>query len=340
MNCAIGNIMFWLCAFTIAAAQADAEVSADWHFWPTAIKVVDANESGALFSWPEFRVLVQTKNGIAYSPAIVDDKVVRQLSVIFSPEVGSPVAVSRDSLSYSWGLTIPGGTQLRKENLALLEPMVEKFTACLRTLTLGDLDKIKEVMYSPLSWLDPESGVNLSDEHKQIASSMFASFKAHRCSSGTTAIPDLLRGQARHYLTLLLTGQNSGEDTSVASQLVIATLFHDLLFSVQGLWVRTALSLLQDFIAQRLAKSPALKNTHCLAHDYESFIDFVLVAKDSCGIAKDQFLAIAKATNIDGIADAFKPFYLSRYMSERQLFMINLQLATYKSSYFLSGENK
>lgn len=153
-----------------------------------------------------------------------------------------------------------------------------------------------------------------------------------------TKIPARLREKIHSVLSVILSGSGNGFDSVSGIQLVFTKLFHKLLFSPNGLWVRTTLALMQEFIGKRLTLLGAVvKDKTVLERDYESFIDFVLMSKGSSGLAKEHYLSIAKATAIESIADIFKNFPIKQLIHKDILKVVNFHIGTHQSTFFFTG---
>src|SRR5579871_4123255 len=110
-------------------------VPLELHFWPTATMRFKPDETGALYAWPDFQVILQFRSEKAvYSPAVIGDDLAKELSAIFEPDAKSALRIFREGTKGVWGLTIPGGTALHAGNEELLEAMLAGFTSCLSSL--------------------------------------------------------------------------------------------------------------------------------------------------------------------------------------------------------------
>lgn len=323
--------------FVITAWRPAFAANDDLHFWPTAISVPNPEEHGALFMWPEYRVLLQTKNGSSYSPAHVDEILAAHLAELFTQGDNAVITQQRDQEARTWGLAIPGGERLREQNRELIPAMAEKFTACLATLTDEELALMKEVLYAPLSFLDPTGGVFINDEYKRVAAKLAFNFQTNRCENARISVPELVQKRSHYYLSVLLTGKADGIVEPSGSLLVITTLFRDMLFSAKGIWVRTTLAALQKFIDERLALLPALNDENLLEQDYENFLDFVLLSRHSNALSYAHYLSIAKAFGVDGIADVFKSFPLKQKIASGQVKVTHITLGSRSSTVFFAG---
>src|SRR5688572_18679515 len=94
-------IWLWLLSPMVSAADGDL------HFWPTPITVSDPQSNGALFAWPEYNVILQTKGDATYAKARIDDGLAQHLSDKFAPGESSLIKIHRDAVAMTWGLTIP-----------------------------------------------------------------------------------------------------------------------------------------------------------------------------------------------------------------------------------------
>lgn len=326
---------FLLAVFVILFSSSGL-AAAEFHFWPTPIRIADPETSGVLFEWPDYEVILQTKDNATYTPAKISDELADQFTKTFALEEDSPIMVYQNKDRGEWGFRIPGGFRLRRENLKLLPAMEMHFSNCLSTLSEEDLIAVEEVLLSPLSFLGAD-GVKLTDTHKAIAKTLQANFQANRCKDRVSEISDLLRERIRSFLSVILSDSEITRDSFVGRQLVLTQLFHDLLFSTNGLWVRTTLGLIKEFVEKRLLSSPVVKDKTSIERDYDSFIDFVLMSKDTSGLTKESYLTIADATGISSIIDIFNDFPLNQLVSNGNLIVINLHIGTHQSTLFFKG---
>lgn len=332
-----GIVKLGLCSMVLSTAAQAAQVNL--YFWPGPITQEDPTSSGSLYAWPSYEVLLQNKStqGV-YSPAIISDSMATELALRFKADAGSPIKIMRDGSTKTWGLSIPGGSELAASNQTLLEPMLQGFANCLASLTSDELDRMKEVIYAPLTFLDSSSGtVRFDEEQRRIAAKMYETYKNKRCEGGTTVVPELTKKTSRRYFNTLLTGLNPDASVTDGSLLVLTNLYKDLLFASKGLWIRVTLAELQTFIGDVLARFPSLANTDWLDKDYSSFVDFVLLTRDKSGLSKDQYLKLANACGVDAVSQIFSSFPLKQCSNQNRLQVVHLFLNTSEAVLFLGG---
>lgn len=332
------GILLYFCLFSLVHAAALEAAQLHLSFWPTAIVQQDPDSTGSLYAWPEFKVLLQNKSASSvFSPAEIDRLTAAQLTTLFAPKLGSAIEIMRDEANASWGMAIKGGSNLRQENLELLEPMVQSFISCLATGNEQEVDRMKEVIYAPHLLLSPSGGLNISEEQRQIANRMAANYERNRCEGGSASIPELVQNKVRQYFTVMLRGQGRDVEVTDGVLLVLTNLFKDLLFAPKGLWVRSVLAKIQEHITERMKSFPAVQDGSWLERNYDSFIDFVLLTKNQHGFNKHQYLNIAAACGVDDIGDAFKPFLLKQCLTSGQLLALHLHLGSNDSTHYLKG---
>lgn len=313
-------------------------LQSDFHLWPTLISVANPEETGVLFSWPEYQVILKTKNESGYSNATVNSAMADYLTKQFTPAEDSPIEIYRDVASSTWGLTIPGGPILREENRELLAAMAEKFITCLSTLSLAELYALDAVITTPLNYLSGAGGEGLNPSHHEAAATLLKNFEKNRCATtaNVAAINKTLRTGVNDFLAAFLTGKGNSLYTLPGTQRVLASLFKDFLFSSKGLWVRVTLAHIQDFVEKQMANAPFLE-TSFVERDYDSFVDFVLLTKDTTKLTLAHYLAIAQAMQVNTVADAFKLFPLMRAFTSDRFRVVNMQIGSRKATFFVGG---
>lgn len=327
------SVVVWgvLIAFGSSLEAAVSEL----HFWPTPVVPYDHERDGGLFGWPEFQVTLHQKNNAgSYTEAAIDDDMARSLNIIFAPKAGSPIQTVRGESSSSWGVTIPGGSALSEANAQLIDPMLTDFIACLGTLDEGKLDRMKEVIYQPASFI-ANNGVALDQDQTNIAAEMYATYQGSRCKNSRMVVPELMKSKSRIYLTAMLTGNRTAE-SSEGALLVLSTAFKDLLFGAKGLFVRVALAKIQGFLTERLKVFPALPQGDWFSRNYESFIEYILLTEEEEGFSKEHYLRLGEACGIKTLNDAFKPFPLKSMIADGTLRVITLNLGTTQSTHFFA----
>lgn len=310
----------------------------DLHFWPTSVSVASPSDVQVLFAWPEFKVLLQTKGETSYLPAKISNALAKRLSLLFAPEKGEPIEVYFDEDKHEWGLSIPGGVQLRQENQKLLLIMEKQFSDCLSTLNEDDLVTMESVFYAPISLLDSDGKVKLSEHEKAVAKAMHARFQTDRCSGGKSLVPALLLERVHRFLSAIITGSWDSFGSNVERQAVLTELFRQLLFSKNGLWVRASLDTIRDFVEKRFVLGGKIKDESVLERDYESFIDFILMAKETSGLTIKQYVSIADQTGVHSLVDLFADFPIKKLISQGNLAVTNLHIGSQESTFFFKGE--
>lgn len=318
-------------SFMVLGGSAQA-AQVDWHFWPTPVTLENPEESGFLYTWPEYRVLLQEKNAQGtYTPAAISDALAGELSRLFKPASGSVIQIARDATAKTWGLEIPGGHALRSENSQLLQPIAQDFVSCLSTLTPDELTEMKLVLMQPGTFV-----TTLDQGKMDIAAKMFENYKANRCQNGTTTVPNLTKSEVEMYLTVLLTGATDARVTD-GDLLVLTRLYHDLLFATQGLWVRVTLATLKAHIAGAMGGFPVPLRQDWLNSDYSSFVDFVLLTRDTSGLSKAQYLDLASLCGMNSVSQIFSTFALKQCSTQGRVSMIHVVLGASRAVYFVKG---
>lgn len=305
----------------------------DRHFWPTPVTLEDPEETGYLWAWPEYQILLQEKDAQGrYWPAAIGDNFADELGRIFKPASGSVIRIVRDATAKTWGLEIPGGHVLRAENSQMLQPMALDFVNCLSTLAADELAEMKQVLNLPRSFVN-----DLDQRKKDIAARMLSNYKADRCQNGATPVPDLTKSEVKRYLTTLLTGESDGRVLD-GDLLVLTSLYHDLLFATEGLWVRGTLAVLRAFIVAAMSDFPMPTRQAWLDVDYSSFVDFVLLTRDNSGLSKAQYLELASICGVSLVNQVFSPFPLKQCSTQHRVVVVRLVLGTATAVHFVRDQ--
>lgn len=300
----------------------------DRHFWPTPIFLEDPEASGYLWAWPEYQVLLQARDAQGvYRPAVISDRLATELARLFPLPSGSAIHVVRDATT--WGLEIVGGHVLRAENAQLLPAMAQDFVNCLSTLTEVELLEMQMVLSQPRGYVR-----GLDQGQKDVAAKMMSNYRLNRCQNGVTQVPDLTRSEVKRYLAVLLTGQ---ADSRVweGDLLVLTSLYHDLLFATDGLWVRATLGAMKAVILGVMGSHPFPLRLDWLGQDFNSFIDFVLLTRENAGLSNAQYVDLAGLCGVSATSQAFSPFPLSQCVAQQRIDLVRLVLGSSSAAYFV-----
>ncbi|HXW53778.1 MAG TPA: hypothetical protein VEL47_06710 [Myxococcota bacterium] len=307
----------------------------DLYFWPTPVVTYESERTGLLYAWPDFKLILQTKDEKSrYAPALVDDALAKKLGILFATTADSPIRIFNDASLKMWGLAIPGGSNLPHVNESFLEAMVGAFVSCLRSLEQNEADRIKEILNAPNSLIARAGEVLLDDYDKEIGNKMYENYRTTRCGTKKAVLPALLETKSRSYLTRLIVGNAETLVPTDGDLLVITTLFHDLLFAKNGLWVRAALGKIREFIEGRMAAYPGINDVSWLAKDYTSYVDAVLLTHRRFGLSKTQYLNLGEICGVDSKKDAFKTCPLKRLNDAGQFSIVNLFIDSLKATFF------
>jgi hypothetical protein len=312
----------------------------DMYFWPTAVTNNYDSES-YLYGWPNFKVLLQTKNDKGnYYPAEIDEHISNQMNLIFRQEVDSPIRIFRDNISGHWGLYIPGGSALSINNIQLLRLMVDKLLACMRSLSQEEFNRLSRVFYSPGSYISPAGSIDIDKPQQMVAAKLFEKIKSNTCSEETGVIPDLFEKRISAYFAQLLTGKNEQITVTDGELLVVTTLFRDILFSPHGLWVKAALAKIKEHINNQMEQYPIHKDKTWFGQNYQSFIDFVLLTKNHHRLSKNQYLDVAKVCGINSLIKVFDSCNLLDLIEEEKIITLTLEIGLKKSMHIFKREKK
>lgn len=304
----------------------------EFHFWPTAIVRYNPEEGGALYGWPQLKVILHDKDsGGNYSPAVINSSLASKLNAMFPPNPDSIVQKFHDETKAQWGFIIAGGSRLRPANQAMLEPMLQSFVSCLSSLTESELSVMEPVFYAPNALI--HNGILMLDQEiKDAALKMATNFYRDRCIKSQTSVPQLIKNKSRSYLSALLLGISNIVEINQGTLLVLTSLYSDLFFSSNGIWVRAALSKIQELVTAGLETPPS--DSSWLNKDYANFLDYILLTRNSDGFNKNHYLEIAEAGEIK-IYDIFKAFPLKQMLENKKISMLHLHIGTTKSTNFI-----
>lgn len=321
---------------SLLAAQPVVAAARNLVFWPTSINEIDKNKTGTLYAWPEFSVLLHEKTGPSqYEPAVINQAIVDELSLIFKPPNNSPIILN-DRNTGHFGLRIAGGATLIKNNQHLLTPMLKGFLDCLKVLDVNELDRVKEIIYSPHSFILPTGKIIGTEDHVNIARKMFHLYRQNRCASGSIGIDERTAVHVKNILLTLLVGKHDGEKIiHDGSLLIFTTIFDDLLFAKDGLWVRAVLLMIREFVENTLSQFPSLSDTNVLARNYNNYLDVILSTRKQKQLSKGHYLSLGAICNIRRAADVFLPCPLNQLFETNQIEVLNLTIDATHSTHFV-----
>lgn len=310
----------------------------EFHFWPTAVVQHNPEERGTLYGWPQLKVILQKKDAIGnYSPASINSLLASRLNTMFRLNSESIFQIFYDESKAQWGFNISGGSQLRAVNQEMLEPMLQSFVSCLSTLSEDELSILEPLFYAPNSLISNNGTLIIEQEIKDVALKMTANYYRDRCSESQTSVPYLIKTRSRSYLSALLLGIRNIVEVNQSTLLILTSLYSELFFSANGLWVRVALSKIQEFVSARLATLAPPIDSIWLERDYANFLDYILLTRNINGFSKQHYMDLAEACDIKNISDIFKEFPLKKMLEKGKISILHLYIGKSKSTNFIQG---
>lgn len=328
-----------LCAWLMLCGSSRAAPT-ELHFWPTPVIQHNPEEEGTLYGWPHLKVILQNKDAAgSYSPAAIDGLLAFRLNAMFLLSSESIFHTFYDESKAQWGFNIPGGSQLRTVNQEMLEPMLQSFVSCLSALSEPELSILEPVFYAPNSLISHNGTLMLDQELKDVVSKMTANYYTDRCSKSQTSVPNTIKNRSRSYLSALLLGIDNIVEVNHGTLLVLTSLYSELFFSANGLWVRVALSKIQELVSARLATLAPVIDDSWLEKNYSSFLDYILLTRNIQGFNKHHYLDLAEACGIKNISDIFRKFPLKEMLERKEISILHLSIGKTRSTIFVKGSS-
>lgn len=302
-------------------------------FWPSEVITLSPEESGTLYSWPQFFVPLQYLKKEGYEWANIDDEEASQLNEIFFTN-NSLIRSFRKG--QAWGLYIPGGNVLQPSNIEMLEPMLKDYAACLSSLSEEEVDYMSSIIETP-QILSNGNRLSNDAEAKKIATKMFRNYVDTRCKKHRTKVPLGLINKMRTYIKAFLIGNTFSAPVYEPILLNISVLHYELFFSVKGIWTRVALQKIKDFVIDRLKTFPVLEDNY-LKNNYKNFIDYIVSTRREMNFSRNHYLQMANINDINSLLSIFHEFPLSSWLKKGKIKHLHLAIGRQKASLFLKGK--
>lgn len=308
-------------------------IKSEMHFWPTPIKAHDTERDGTLFGWPHFSVLLSEKlNDGNYAPAQIDNQLKEKMDDFFPLEPDDVIERFYDPSTAQWGFRISGGNRLKPQHKQMIEPITQAFILCLNSLSSEQIHEIKTVFYAPATHLP--GGENYArPQLQQAVNAMETNYKKNRCSKKNFNTPDLVKDKINLYISNMIDSSLARPSITDGEFLVFTNTFHDFLFSKDGVWVRTALKKIHEFLEKAIKNHPSIEDKQWLNKNYESFIDYILLTFKQSGYDKNHYLSIARKFKITSIFDMFNNLKIKDSIDSGHINIIDIYIAKIKSNY-------